>query len=104
MTWLRRHTLQRAAALLVVLAVLAIPVALSRHHHGLDGADAGRDGCAVCAATVHAPALVAPLTPPLGLVAVGAAPAQPVARVWQHACLGAHTTRGPPAVLHTLVA
>lgn len=104
MSWLRRHTLQRAAALLVVLAVLAVPVAQSRHHHGLDSTDSGRDGCAVCAATVHAPALVAPLSPPLALVAVGVAPAPPVARAWQHAGLGAHATRGPPAVLHTLVA
>jgi hypothetical protein len=104
MGWLRRLLAQRAAAVVLLLAVLAAPLARSIHHHDANASGPSRDACAVCAATLHAPALLAPAALLLVLVSIGSAPAAMALPAPRDAQRRMHSTRGPPSLLHTLVA
>ena len=102
MSWLRRHALQRAAALLVVLAVspfrssrvATITVSTARARAVTDARR--------LAATVHAAGPAGATVTGSDTGGDGRRPGAAVARPWQHACLGSHAARGPPAVLRTL--
>lgn len=95
---------QRVGALLVLAAVLAVPLAQRGHDHGAGATGPSRDTCTICAATVHAPALLAAPPAPLvlgravvGLAARSASLPRLAPRCWQ-------SPRAPPRGSRPLVA
>jgi hypothetical protein len=95
-----RPRLRHPASVLLLVALLLVPVALSGHTH----VGQSTHPCSICALTHHAPILGSVAPPDLGhaLVVVLAAAGAALAPV--RTDVAVHAGRGPPLTLLTVVA